>query len=252
MDSQLTSTSKLVLAASPAGPFSIEDAEAELVFGFDGMLALIPQFQVSSTVAAEYLAHAIAAEPSNLLCHTQRIYFFFTTVDNDGLYSALLDLFIALGGRGGALRKRLLSGSKSHLSSEQFRTLSRWLVQGAVAEKDRPPATQSILSLGITGTRKLVQVYYAESETQRDPLIEAREYIEYFQIDEARDLLEAAIFMQPDREELHIELIHLYQATRDNAGLQAMREKLSQTMPRLPECWLALGETDPSEGGYAS
>lgn len=245
MDSQLTSTSKLVLTAGPSGPPGIPDDEVELSFHFDALLALNPNIQVSEVAMAEHLAHAIAATPANLLCHTQRIYFFYGNGDRDGLYSALIDLFIALNGKGVALRRRLLAGSREGLAPEHYGILARWLEQGAPGEeKDLSLANQSVLGKGITGVRKLVQVFFAEKEEQRDPLLEAREYIEYFQIDEARDLLETAIFAQPEREDLHLELIHLYQATRDTASMQAMREKLSQIMPQLPECWLRLGGSD--------
>lgn len=250
MDSQPTPTSKLVLTDGPASPPSLPDSDAELGFRFDELLALNPQIQVSDELMAEHLAHTIAATPANLLCHTRRIYFFFDRLDGDGLYSALVDLFLALGDKGAALRRRLLNGSRERLDPEQFRALWRWQHKDSpVAEKDRPAASQSVLSQGITGIRKLVQVFYTETESQRDPLLEAREHIEYFQIDEARELLENAIFMQPEREELHAELIHLYQATRDIDGLRTMREKLSQTMPKLPECWLNLGEPEPPLGG---
>jgi hypothetical protein len=239
-----------VLTTAPSDPPDIIDAEVELGFRFDQLLALSPNVQVNNTLMAEHLAHAIAAAPTNLLCHTQRIFFFFGNGDHDGLYSALLDMFIAMDGKGKALRKRLLMGSRERLMPEHYNFLYRWLEQGQLREdKDILPAGQSILNKGITGVRKLVQVFYAESKAQRDPLLEAREYIEYFQIDEARELLENAIIAQPEREELHLELIHLYQATRDVAGMQTMRENLSQIMPLLPECWLKLGDSLSPQGG---
>jgi len=252
MDSQLAPTSKLVLTDSPVGVPSIPDSDVELSFRFDQLLALHPDLQVSSLLMEEHLAHAVAADPANLLCHTQRVFFFYGNMDGDGLYSALVDLFIALDNKGAPLRRRLLKGSREQLSPRHFRILSGWLEQGAASqESDIALASQSVLSQGITGVRKLVQVFHAERDSQRDPLLEAREHIEYFQIEEAKSLLEAAIFEQPDREELHAELIHLYQATRDFASLQAMREKLSQTMITLPKSWLNLDEPKPPRRGQS-
>lgn len=250
MDSQQTPILKLVLADGPVDRNDalddVLDEEVELGFHFDQLLALNPDIQVSQSLMAEHLAHAIAANPTNLLCHTQRVFFHYKNWDSDGLYSALLDLFIAVDDKAAKLRTRLLKGSQGHLAPEHFAILSRWLAHGPfVEEKDLLPAEQSILSRGITGTTKLVQVARDESETQRNPLQEAREHIEYFQIEEAREILEAAIMEQPEWEELHIELVHLYQATRDAAGLQAMREKLSQIMPELPHCWRPLGGENP-------
>ena len=238
MDSYAAPTSKLVLTAGPASEQRIPDSDAELSFRFDQLLALHPDIPVNELLMEEHLAHAIAAAPGNLLCHTQRIYLFYAAVDGDGLYSALVDLFIALGNKGAPLRRRLLQGSRERLSARQFRVLSRWLERGAPAEeKDLALAGHSVLQPGVTGVRKLVQVYHTESGSQRDPLLEARECIDYFQLDEARSLLEAAILEDTEREELHEELIRLYEATRDFASLEAMREKLSLTMTRLPECW---------------
>jgi hypothetical protein len=246
MDSQVAPTPKLVLTDGPADLPAIPDGEAELSFRFDQLLALHPDLQVSPLVMEEHLAHAVAAAPKDLLCHTQRVFFFYGNGDGDGLYSALVDLFIALENKGASLRRRLLNGSRARLSSKQFRVLADWLKRGAPAdEKDVSFASQSVLSQGITGVRKLVQVFHTETDAERDPLLEARECIEYFQIEEAKSLLEAAIFEHPEREELHAELIHLYQATRDIANLQAMREKLSQTMTILPDCWLNLEEPTP-------
>ena len=250
MDSQPTPTSKLVLTDSPASAQIIPDTEVELGFRFDQLLALHPDLPVSDQLMEEHLAHGIAAYPGNLLCHTQRIFFFYGNLDSDGLYSALIDLFIALGSKGALLRKRLLNGARERLSPRHFAILSHWLEHGAPAEENELAlASQSVLNPGVTGTRRLVQVFHTDQDSERDPLLEAREHIEYFQIEEARSLLETAIFEQPEREELHTELIHLYQATRDFARLQAMREKLSQTMIRLPECWLNLGEPETTRRG---
>ncbi len=181
----------------------------------------------------------------------QRIYFFYQKQDSEGLYSALLDLFITLGNGGTSLRKRLLKGAQDRLMPEHYSVLARWLEKRTPCpDKELPPANQSLLSLGITGLRELVKVIDPDKKNeQRDPLLEAREYIEYFQIEEALDLLESAILENPERKILHSELINLYQGIRDHARLQAMREKLSQIMTELPDCWLTLNEPETPSGG---
>ncbi|MFM8332904.1 MAG: FimV family protein [Candidatus Methylumidiphilus sp.] len=248
MDSQPTPTFKLVMTDSPSVAHDIPDVE--LGFRFDELSALNPRIEAGPGRVADHLAHAVAAHPYNLLRHTQRVFFFYENFDSEGLYSALLDLFIALGDKGPVLRRRLLMGGRDRMLPEQFAALARWLAQGAPAEeKDLPFSAQSILSRGIVGVRHLVHVVNIDIDPNRDPLLDAREHIEYFQIEEARDLLEAAIFEQPGREELHIELAHLYLATRDRARFQAMREKLSQIMPTLPDCWFAPDEPEPPQGG---
>jgi hypothetical protein len=249
MDSQVTSDLKLVLSNGPSNYQGIGNHEVELGFRFDELLALNPsQAQIDDILLAEHLAHAIAATPTDLLRHTQRIFFYFDRNDSDGLFAALLDLFIALGNSGSPLRERLLIGSRTHLLDEHFAVLSSWLEEGIPCEeKDLPPHAKSILSRGITGVRELVKVSDDSLDSTRDPLVEAREHMEYFQINEARGLLEAAIFENPEREELHTELVQLYQATRDAPRLQAMREKLTQLLPKLPECW-SITSSQTSEG----
>ena len=250
MDSQQTPTYKLVLADGPVDSPDIADDEVELGFRFGESTALNPHIHVDNIRFAEYLAHAIAASPSDLLRHTQRIFFFYEKHDSEGLYSALLDLFIALGNMGVGLRKRLLKGSQDRLMPDHYGVLAQWLDQASPCpEKDIPLPSQSVLNMGITGVRELVKVFNAGTGEERDPLLEAREHIEYFQIEEARDLLESAVLEHPERKALHIELTNLYQATRDHAHLRAMREKLSQIMTELPECWLTLSEPEPRRGG---
>ena len=250
MDSQPTPTSKLVLTDGPVDTPELSDDEVELGFRFGESTALNPHLHVDSARLAEHLAHAIAATPSDLFRHTQRIFFLYGNYDSEGLYSALLDLFFALGNRGTELRRRLLKGSQDRLMPEHYRVLAQWLEQRSPCqEKDLPLPSQSILSQGITGVRELVTFFNTEKEQDRDPLLEAREHIEYFQIDEAIDLLEGAVLEQPERIALHIELTQLYQATRDPARLRAMREKLSQIMTELPDCWLTPSESEPPRGG---
>ena len=250
MDSQPTPTSKLVLTDGPVDAPDLSDDEVELGFRFGESTALNPHIQVDRDRFAEHLAHAIAASPSDLFRHTQRIFFLYGNHDSEGLYSALLDLFIALGEKGTNLRRRLLKGSQDRLMPEHYRVLARWLEQRLPCpEKDLPLPSQSILSQGITGVRELVKIFTPEKGQDRDPLLEAREHIEYFQIDEAMDLLEAAVLEDPERKALHIELTSLYQAIRNPARLQAMREKLSRIMTELPDCWLTSSEPEPPRGG---
>ncbi len=243
MDSKPTATSKLVISSDAHDVSSdITEDEADISFRLNNLLELKANVPVDAGLMAEHFAHAVAASPSDLLRHTQRIFFLYQQFDSDGLYSALYDLFVALQDKGIRLRKRLLQGSRDRLQQEQYAVLSLWLAQGEPRKKEGfPLPNQSVLSRGITGVRDIIKVSYDKAGPQRDPLLEAREFIDYFQIDEARNLLEKAIFEQPERVELHLELIQLYQATRDNNGLQSMREKLIQYLPELPECWLTVG-----------
>ncbi|MDD5035736.1 MAG: hypothetical protein PHE55_13365 [Methylococcaceae bacterium] len=238
MDSQLIATSILVLADGPADEQAIVDDDVELAFGFDPRLELHPNASVNPEDISTHLAYSVSAFPYKLLRHTQRILFCYENRDGEGLYGALLDLFLVLNGRGVRLRKRLLSGARERLSADHYNALAYCLMQGVPAREQELPATRkSVLTRGILGIEQLVQVYDNSKASVRDPLIEAREYIEYFQLEEARELLEDAIIDQPNREDLHFELLQLYKATRDASHFEATREKLRNLMPDLPEYW---------------
>jgi hypothetical protein len=75
------------------------------------------------------------------------------------------------------------------------------------------------------------------SGEDRDPLLEAREHIEYSQLAEARTVLEEALPRQPSRIELHAELLLLYRATGDLDNFLRTREKLQQVVDSLPAIW---------------
>lgn len=219
------------------------DTSAPIEWGF--MMENLKTVKVGTILVSddltEYFAHQVARFPNNLLRHTQRIFFHFGTHDEEGLYSALLDLFLALKEKGRALRSRLLGGSKTRLSAARFDALARFVAE-PISESELPRGTLSVLSQGLTGLLPLVQEERGSADNSRDVLVEAREYIEYFQLDEARAVLETAVLADPQRDDLQQELLALYLATNDMDGLRTTRNQLSQLLDPLPEHWLAFDD----------
>ena len=68
----------------------------------------------------------------------------------------------------------------------------------------------------------------------------ARDYIEYSQLDEAKHVLEMAILEQPERLEIHYELLTLYQSMRDSAGFNQMLIQLTHAGIDLIDEWTQL------------
>ena len=191
---------------------------------------------------ADQLAQAVAANASNLFTHTRRIFFHFQRGDAEGLYSALVDLFLVLGERGLPLRRRLLRGAQTCLEATRYQALSACIGQrGAAIENELPAATRSVVTLGLDGHCNLLIQNQPADQELRDALLEAREYIEFSQIDQARELLEKCVLEQPDREELQQELVSVYEASRDHDRYLVMRGKLEQILDTLPQCWLTSG-----------
>lgn len=211
---------------------------AEPAFRIEDSSQLNPLCAGMENEVADFLAHAVSAVPHNLLRHTQRIFFHYHRNDQDGLYAALLDLFIALGCRGHRLRKRLLAGARDRLKKDCFARLERWLGSDFLPDwGELPPTRQSVLAPGIIGSTSLVRVSIGARDHDRDSLLEAREHIEYSQLDQARAVLEEALSEQPGRTDLHQELLLLYRATGDLDNFLRTRETLLQIVDALPEIW---------------
>jgi len=103
----------------------------------------------------DYLARQVARNPDNLRNHVQRINLHIKLQDKEGTYSALLDLFIAVGKKGSTLKIRMLGRSKSLLVLKNFKALRNKLNQEIKATTIMPLATHSVLGMGLTGTTNL-------------------------------------------------------------------------------------------------
>lgn len=194
------------------------------------------------------LAQAVAAQPAALEWHLRRIHYCYSLRDGDELFGALLDLFIFLGGRGHALRRRLLAGARDLLRPAEFAALESSLSEGRMpTETERPCSPQSVLSEGLQGSLELVKPLSPTGQgALRDALVEAREFIEFSQLEQARDVLEVALLRQPLREDLQHELLALYRATRDEESFVRMRENLREALGTVPADWDRL---DRPKGG---
>lgn len=217
-------------------------SEIEPVFPVSASTDLRFSSQYQSGLA-EYLCHSIAREPQDLRNHVRRILLMYEQKRESEVFGALLDLFIALDKKGFDLRKRMLESSTHCIDASQYHFLAKALTTG-VSKNDAPCALGSMLSHGIEGQIKLVHTVEEKKKAheRRDPLTEAREYLEYSQLDEACSVLEQAIIDYPDTHELHEELLGIYRSTRDYHRFITMFEKLNhQGNPLLTE-WQAMAD----------
>jgi len=158
---------------------------------------------------ADYLSHGVAREPSDLRSHVRRVFLAYSQDDAADLFAALADLFIALDGHGPSLRRRMLEHSKSRLGIGQYRRLKE-AIDGSADRLRSDFIPGAVLCRGLIGKVALPQFEIKKFENVRDPLIEAREFLEYSQVEEARNLLEQAILHEPRREDLQEELLDIY------------------------------------------
>jgi hypothetical protein len=216
-------------------------------------LAVEPVFPVSltrdlqfpqgfQTSLRDHFSHCVTREPRDLLSHVRRIILSNEHGDSSDAFAALVDLFIALGGKGLRLRRRMLELSKAKLQPQEYGRLRDALAAGlSAASLDFVPG--ALLCSGASRAMLLVEAgIKPKSAVERDPLTEAREYMEYSQIDEARNILEQAVLRDPTRQELHRELLDIYRSTRDVGNFGRMFQKLDGEANPMREEWRELAE----------
>ncbi len=192
--------------------------------------------------AADFLARGVARSPINLITQIQRLNLCLAKRDAEGTYGALLDLFITLGEKGLLIRRRMLLRAKPLLTDEQFQALALRLDTGISAADPMPPSPNSVLSKGLTGIRQLVVRIHDDEGRQRDPLDEAIEYLEYSQIDKAKEILEKAVLADPSRKDLQHNLLTIYRASNDQEGFSAMQDKLRNLETPVSDEWKKLAQ----------
>lgn len=216
-----------------------ESEGEEWAFRVDDLRALRPAPLGDAPGLADYLEQRIAAEPSHLLHHVRRIALEYQLDHSESLYGALVDLFLVLGAHGYTLRRRMTEGARERLLPDHYAFLSRWLNGSALSAETAPPLHSSLFGLGMGETLHLVETREISDPNARDPLVEARDCIEYSQIDEARQILERAALAHPERSDLQWELLDLYRAQRDASHFLKLYPHFATDENPLAEDWRA-------------
>ncbi len=186
----------------------------------------------------KHLVYTIIKQPRNLLVHLQRIILCYENNSETQLSAALMDFFIVLEGRGSAIKQRMLAGARKHLSPLLFGQLQTYLNTAQLIQGN----IYSVLTPGRESNNKLILVQGNEGDKNEnhDPLQVARDFVEYSQLGEAVKVLESAIIETPQRSELHVDLIELYQSTGDHAGFNKMQLALANINHPMQLQWDAL------------
>lgn len=214
---------------------SLDSAELSFYLGENDKNSV--DWPFSHNRSLEYLTGQIARKPKELFPHVQRIHFCYRHDLIDQLYAALVDLFICLrGDMGLKLRERMFLGVQHKLPKQQAYFLKKTLQLGGNSALSLPANRYSIFGTGVTGSRVLIkQIVKADGEA--DPLILARDFIEYSQLEEARKVLENAILIQSDRQDITAELFQLYKSTRDRTNFQKSYRKICEINTPLRSFW---------------
>lgn len=184
-------------------PFPSERCAGEPAFALDRTHALVADPGMADERVRRHLEHAILRDPHDLRAHVQRIGVAIDHRDASHARDALIDLHLALGAQGQALRERMRTLAQPALRAQVFAT----------------PAGGVVLQRGLTGKLDLVTRSHAARDAA-DPLHEARELVLHGDLDGALDMLEAAQRSHPSRADLARE----YAALCDHPALAARRD----------------------------
>ncbi len=220
----------------------VYDEEVEPLFSVAAIRALRLAPRYCNSSVSDFLAHQVGRDPTDLLRHVQRVSYFLTKHDGHGAYGAIVDLFVALGAKGIALRRNMLRTATPVLSLEQHHALEEKLESGLSPLDRMPLSSESILGKGIRGATCLVERNVARVEAGRDVLEEARSHLEYGQVDEARQVLELALLQDPLREDVPQELLEIYmrykdKKDKDHKHFSAMLQALRFMGNPIPSAW---------------
>lgn len=224
---------------------SVDDPRLEPAFLTHYRGSLFVDARGWRTQAKAFYAHAITRRPADLKLHVQRIALYAETVDPE-ISGALLDLFLVLGEMGTALRRRMLALAKPQLQSGEYGLFRRLLERdGPTLPPPQPTMKNSVLSRGITGNTRLIEKGESAPRHESDPLEEARQQVEFGQVELALATLETALMADPARLEIHHALLEIYRHARQRERVADMLQRLQGSAnPALPEWRLLLSQLD--------
>ncbi len=186
--------------------------------------------------AADYLARAVARNPSDLRAHVQRILLHMKQDNETCLYGALLDLFIALGAHGHHLKVRMLLTTGDRLEDKHRDFLLSRLHDVVFATETLEDTQCAVLPKGYSGSDTLIVVNHHEDGY--NPLRQARLLLSHGQLYEAQQLLEPLVIDNPDSIDLHRQLIEIYEQTGDREAFDKTTQALKAAGSLLTGIWL--------------
>jgi hypothetical protein len=235
----MITTAQVLSCQEPEQPIAYQ-ADNEIAFllaegGYDFNLERLD----SHPELLNHLVAAISRQPKNLAAHMQRIYFCYRQDLPEQLYGALTDLFIVLNRRSIAFSNRMLSAVSSKLPEKQYKLLRRYLLKKDFPALYLPQNSFTVLGKGLIGGYHLVNKIKVTSKhiQEHDPLRLARDYIEYSQLQEAKEVLEKAVMEDPERDDLHSNLLELYKSLKDAEGFREMFKQLSDRGNSFQDLW---------------
>ena len=201
-----------------------EDKEIDL-FGFT-------QEQVLDSIISN-----LFTTPKCLQTHLQRIYFCYQHDLGDELFAALIDFLVILKGKGLQVGHRMVNGAKPKLAPEDYLALKHILGLPEDEVQWVEGNLYSIFTQGFIGCSVLIHKEATTRLSNHDPLMIARDYVAYSQLDMAMKTLEKAVEEDFEKIEFHQELLELYRLTRSKEQFFKMYQSIENHPKSRPPAW---------------
>lgn len=211
---------EFLVKAAETGASTAGHSISDVHFSIAGDRGLVLKRLDDPGSGARYLGYRIVDKPTDLRAHVQRILLYLGLNDEPGVRGSLIDLFIALGDKGAALKQRMLDFAVPALSRTAVAFLRKNIDKGFQPWDNAIASTRtSLLSLGYIGVRQLVLPNQKPETTvsAEHPLAQANSQLEYGQLENAVATLEEALRNDPTDKDVADLLDELYQHLRKQA-----------------------------------
>ncbi|MBL8329881.1 MAG: hypothetical protein JNJ71_13625 [Rubrivivax sp.] len=208
----------------------------------DAAFAYAPGGSLMATTACDahdawrHLSSTVLRDPLDLEAHARRVLLACEDGPSGRAFTALVDLYLALGSRGSALRQRLLDHARPCLSPEDAAFFEQSFSAGALPSASLPIGTQSLLDPGLMGSPVMI-AHTRQAVAEQTAAQRAAELVDQGDLAAARQLLEEAVMQDPDDLAAATELIGIYRYSRDAQAEQAMRDRITSRFGRTPAPW---------------
>ena len=210
--------------------------------GIDAAFAFQPAGRLHAPVgcdprdAWQFLGSAVARDPLDVESHVRRVALATRERNTAWTFTALIDLFLALGPKGRTLRAVMLQSAKDCLSAEDTEFFEQSLDAGLSRGAGLPIGTQSMLDPGLMGAVDMIRHERAAS-VQQSIAEQAADLVNHGDLAGARQMLEEALMHNPDDQAASQELLAIYRHTRDDNAEQGMRARLAARFGKVPAPW---------------
>ncbi len=194
--------------------------------------------RVQAVTRYMFLSRQVQRWPKSLSFHVCRVDSAIRMKNQEAVYAAVLDLFYILEDKGQEMRQRILRKVSNHLSDEMKSALEQ-VVSGQIPFRSLPLSSRSVLHDGIQSENQdlvLITSTSGNQSTDLDPVNAARLCLESGQIEQAQEILESQLQIEPERVEIRQDLLEIYCATKNEAGFRSSYQLL-QTRGCLDKSW---------------